>query len=95
MLMISGCSRHQSRSTRKALVVPIGIDDQIDRELDAERAGEFERLEIAPERHPLAVFEQALFVDRFEAEEHVGDAEPFQKRNTSLLRSSTSPRVSR
>ena len=43
--------------------------------MDAERAGEFERFEIAPERHALAIFLQSLVVDRFEPEKHVGDAE--------------------
>ena len=31
----------------EALLVPVGIGDEVDRHLDAERAGEFERLEIA------------------------------------------------
>ena len=57
------------------LAVPIGIDNQVDREVDTERAGEFERFEIAPERHALAIFLQALVIDRLEPEKHVGDAE--------------------
>ena len=35
----------------------------------------FERLEIAAERDPLAMFAQALFVDRLEADEHVFEPE--------------------
>src|SRR6266496_1513310 len=53
--------------------------------MDAERAGEFERLEIAAERHPLAVFLQAILVERFEAEKHVGDAELFPEAEYLLV----------
>src|SRR5437868_4083308 len=56
-------------------MVPIGIGDQVDCNMHVERAGEFERLEIAAERHALAVLLQAILVDRLEAEKHVGDAE--------------------
>src|SRR4029077_9451269 len=59
----------------KTLMVPIGVGDQIDRDMHAERAGEFEGLEIAAERHALAVLLEAVFVDRLEAEKHVGHSE--------------------
>src|SRR5262249_38741975 len=49
-------------------------DDQIDRQVYAERSGEFERLEIAAQWHPFAVFAQPLLVDRFEPEKDVGHA---------------------
>jgi hypothetical protein len=54
----------------EALMVPIRISDQVDRDIDAERAGELHRLEIAVERHALTEFAQPLFVDRLEAEKH-------------------------
>src|SRR5439155_12058607 len=69
----------------KALAVPIGIDDQVDRQMDPKRAGKFERLEIAAQRHALAVLEEALLVDRFEAEEHVGEAEPLPEAKHLLV----------
>src|SRR5689334_20354887 len=59
----------------KPLAVPIGIDDQVDRQVDAERAGKFQRFEVAPERYALSIFLQALVVDCLEPEKHVGDAE--------------------
>src|SRR5436305_2082550 len=59
----------------KALAVPVRVGDQVDRDVDAERASEFERLEIEPERHALAVFLQPVFVDGFEPEEYVGHPE--------------------
>src|SRR5260221_14037590 len=43
--------------------------------MDPQRAGEFERLEIASERHALPVFLQPVFVERLQPEEHVGDPE--------------------
>src|SRR6516164_9488308 len=55
----------------EAFVVPIRVGDQVDRDHDPERAGKFERLEIAAERHPLAVLAQSFFVDRLEADEYV------------------------
>src|SRR5215471_1329258 len=51
-------------------VVPVRVGDQIDRDIDPERAGEFDRLEIAVDRDALAEFAQPLLVDRLEAEEH-------------------------
>src|SRR4051812_21114789 len=59
----------------KALAVPVRVGDQVDRDVDAERASEFERLEIEPERHALAAFLQPVFVDGFEPEEYVGHPE--------------------
>src|SRR5271154_392178 len=59
----------------KALVVPVGIGDQIDRDDQTERPGEFQRLETAAERHALAVSLQTLLVDRLEADEDVLQAE--------------------
>ena len=59
----------------EALAVPIRIGDQIDRDMHAERAGKFQSLEIAAERHALAVFFEPVLVDRLQAEKHVGDAE--------------------
>src|SRR5207244_5180185 len=59
----------------EALVVPVRIGDQIDCDHDPERAGIFERLEIATERDPLAMLAQSLFVDRLEADEHVFEPE--------------------
>src|SRR5204863_8978375 len=51
------------------------VGDQVARDMDPERAGEFERREIAAERHPLAIFEEALLVERLETEKHVSHAE--------------------
>src|SRR5271170_4433647 len=59
----------------KALVVPVGIGDQIDRDDQTERPSEFQRLETAAERHALAVSLQTLLVDRLEADEDVLQAE--------------------
>src|SRR6516162_3236507 len=59
----------------EALTVPVRIGDQVDRYHDPERAGEFERLEIAAERDPFAVPAQAFFVERLEADEHVFETE--------------------
>src|SRR4029077_19791296 len=59
----------------EALVVPVRIGNQVDRNHDPERAGEFERLEIAAKRDPFAVLAQPLLVDRLEADEHVFEAE--------------------
>src|SRR5207248_5657048 len=42
---------------------------------DAQRAGEFERLEIAPERNAFAKLSQSLLVERLEAEKDVGEAD--------------------
>src|SRR5215467_15044359 len=61
---------------REALAVPFGIGDQVDRDLDAERARELEGLERVAERDPLAVLAQALLVDGLEPEEHVREAQP-------------------
>ena len=55
----------------KALVVPIGVGDQVDRDDQSERAGEFERLEVAAGRGSLAVALEAVLVDRFEADKDV------------------------
>src|SRR5262249_61826495 len=55
----------------EAFVVPVRIGDQVDRDHDPERAGEFERLEIPAQRNPLAMLAQTFFVDRLEADEHV------------------------
>src|SRR5262249_7305437 len=52
-------------------MVPVRIGDQVDRDHDPERAGEFERLEIAAQRNPLAMLAQTFFVDRLKADEHV------------------------
>ena len=38
----------------EALLVPVGVGDDVDRDVDAERAREFERLEVAAERNALA-----------------------------------------
>src|SRR5262249_55468947 len=51
------------------------IGDQVDRDHDPERAGEFEGLEIAAQRDPFAMLAQTLFVNRLEADEHVFEAE--------------------
>src|SRR5271169_541579 len=59
----------------KALMIPVGIGDQIDRDDQAERAGEFQRLKTAPERDALAVFLESLLVDRLQADEDVLQAE--------------------
>src|ERR1700730_1469465 len=61
----------------ETLVVPVRIGNQVDCDHDPERAGEFERLEIAAERNPLAVLAQSFFIDRLEADEHVFEAELF------------------
>src|SRR5260221_3549495 len=45
--------------------------------MDAQRPGEFERLEVAPERHALPVFLQPVFVECLQPEEHVRDPELF------------------
>src|SRR5215467_5804382 len=60
---------------RETLAVPFRIGDQVDRDLDAERARELEGLEGVAERDPLAVLAQALLVDGLEPEEHVREAQ--------------------
>src|SRR6185312_17512101 len=67
------------------LMVPIRVGDQVDGDADAERAGEFERLEIAAERYPLAVFGKPLVVERLEPEEHVRDAKPLPEAEHRLV----------
>src|SRR5262245_5971048 len=59
----------------EAILVPVRIGDDVDRDVDAQRARKFQRLEIAPERDTLAVLAQALLVDRLDAEEDVGEAD--------------------
>src|ERR1051326_6307719 len=61
----------------EALAVPVRIGDQVDCDMDAERAREFQGLEIAAERHALAIFFEPVLIDRFEPEKHVGDPELF------------------
>src|SRR5206468_6357623 len=61
---------------REALAVPLGVGDQVDGDLDAERARELERLEGVAERDALSVLAQALLVDGLEPEEHVLQAQP-------------------
>src|SRR6516162_6669978 len=58
----------------KALVIPFGIGDQIDQNVDPKRAGEFQCLEIAAESDPLAESLQRFFIDRFDAEKQVFEA---------------------
>src|SRR6516165_6972098 len=58
----------------EAFLVPIRVGDDVDCHFDAERAGEFERFEIAPERNALAEFFQSILIERFDAEKDVGDA---------------------
>src|SRR5207244_12789937 len=55
----------------EAFAVPVGVGDQVDRDLDAERTGELQGLEGVAERDPLAVLAQALLVDRIETEVRV------------------------
>src|SRR6516164_1824363 len=69
----------------KALVVPAGVGDQVYRDIDAERAGEFDSLEIAAERNPFAVFPQPLLVDGFEAEKHGFEPEPLPQAERLLV----------
>src|SRR5215468_12243919 len=69
----------------EAFVVPVRIGDQVDRDHDPERAGKFERLEIAAERDPFAMLAQTLFVNRFEANEHVFEAEFFPEAEHLLV----------
>src|SRR5215472_8007229 len=57
------------------LAVPFGIGDQIYQDIDPERAREFQCLEIATERDPLAEFLQSLLIDRFDPEKHVFEPE--------------------
>src|SRR6516225_2828771 len=59
----------------EALMVPVRVRDQVDGDHDPERAGEFERLEIAAERDPFAMLAQSFFIDRLEADEHVLEPE--------------------
>ena len=59
----------------EALLVPIRVGNDVDRHFDAERTGELQRLEIAPQRDALAELPQAVLVDRLDAEKDVGDAE--------------------
>src|SRR5258705_4993347 len=61
----------------EALMVPIRVGNQVDRDHDPQRAGVFERLEIAAERNSLAMLAQSFFVDRLEADKHVFEAELF------------------
>src|SRR5260370_31826697 len=69
----------------EALMVPIRVGDQVDRDIDAERAGEFDCLEIAAERDAFAVFPKPLFVNRLEAEKHGLEPEPLPKAEHFLV----------
>src|SRR5206468_3025769 len=69
----------------EALVVPIRIGDQVDRNHHAERACEFEGLEIAAERDPFAMLAQSLFVDRLEADEDVFETDLFPEAKHFLV----------
>src|SRR5581483_7063999 len=59
----------------EALLVPVAVRDDVDRDADPERARELQRLEVARERDALPEGLEALLVDRLEAEEHVLEAE--------------------
>src|SRR5262245_59694739 len=59
----------------EALAVPARIGDDVDRDVDVDRARELERLEVLGEAHPLAELAQAFLVDRLDAEEHDLEAE--------------------
>src|SRR6185437_2587069 len=59
----------------EAVVIPIGIDDEIDRDIETERAREFQRFEILPERHALAIGLEPCLVERFEAKKYVFETE--------------------
>src|SRR5262249_38725622 len=54
----------------EALAVPARVGDDVDGDVDVDRARELERLEVPGEAHPLAELAQALLVDRLDAEEH-------------------------
>src|SRR5208282_3136849 len=69
----------------EALAVPFGIGNQIDQNVDPERAGELQRLEIAAEGDPLAEFLQPLLIDRFDAEKHIFEAEFFPETKDFLV----------
>src|SRR5262249_15520954 len=59
----------------EALAVPARVGDDVDGDVDVDRASELERLEVLGEAHPLAELAQALLVDRLDAEEHDLEAE--------------------
>src|SRR6185312_4210228 len=61
----------------EARFVPVGIGDDVDRDIDAERAGEFQRLHITAQRGALAIEAQPLFIQGFDTEEHVLEADRF------------------
>src|SRR5262249_28868473 len=69
----------------EALVVPLGIGDQIDQDVDAERARKFNRLEIATETDPLAELLQYLRLSRLDADKHVLEADLLPKTKDSLV----------
>jgi hypothetical protein len=56
-------------------LVPAGVRDEVDGDVDAEPAGDPQRLEVLVRRRPLAEEVQLLAVERLEAEEHVLQAE--------------------
>src|SRR5215469_5030546 len=56
---------------RETVVIPIGVDDKIDGDGETKRAREFQRLEILPERHALAIGLEPGLVERLEPQEHV------------------------
>src|SRR5262249_57199438 len=59
----------------EALAVPARIGNDVDGDVDVDRARELEGLEVLGEAHPLAELAEALLVDRLDAEEHDLEAE--------------------
>src|SRR6516165_11693810 len=69
----------------KPLMVPVRVGNQVDRDINAERAGEFDRFEIAVDRDALAEFAQPLLVDRLETEKHGFEPEPLPQAEDVLV----------
>ncbi len=55
----------------EATLIPIGVDDEVHRDADADRARDLECFGIGSQRDALAVCLEAVFVDRLEAEEEI------------------------
>src|SRR4029078_13058237 len=55
--------------------IPRGVGNQVDGDRNSERPGELQRFKVLAERNTFAMEGEALFVDRFNADEHVGETE--------------------
>src|SRR5262249_40033267 len=59
----------------KSILVPVRVGDDIDCHIDAQRAGELQRLEVAPEGDAFAELSQAILVECVNADKDVRESD--------------------